>query len=43
MILSGKLQEIYVVESGTIFLLGTTFHSIMSVVILNHEGEYFQL
>ena len=31
MILSDKLQEIYAVESGTIFLVGTTFNSILSV------------
>ena len=34
MILSDKLQEIYLVESGTIFLVGTTFNSILSVSAL---------
>ena len=42
MILSVKLQEIYVVESGTIFLLGTTFNSIMNVDTLNHECGYIK-
>ena len=37
MILTDKLQEIYVVESGTIFLLGTTSNSILSVSALTSE------
>ena len=40
MILSVKIHEIYVVERGTIFLLGTTFISIMRADILNHECVY---
>ena len=40
MILSVKIHEIYVVERGTIFLLGTTFISIMRADILNHECRY---